>query len=127
MPRISRFDLLAMGYGPDGQKLQKGLSADGGDDDERQLHVAIAAYCRRADLPFIHSRMDRPTSIACGAPDFVIAMPGGKTLWLECKTAKGKLTTEQNAWLHWLKGKGHEAHVVRSMRQFMDLMLEMKA
>lgn len=88
---------------------------------EAELHDAILAECRRRGLCFIHSRMDRASTIQVGAPDFVIALPAGRTLWIECKSAKGVLRQAQAAFLATLQSLGHEAQVVRSLDQFLSL------
>ncbi len=86
--------------------------------DESDLHDRIIAECRRRGYVIVHSRMDRRTTTAVGTTDFVIAADRGRTLWLECKTVKGKLTREQEATIHWLKGLGHVAEVIRSFEAF---------
>jgi len=88
---------------------------------EAELHDAILAECRRRGLRCIHSRMDRAATISVGAPDFVIALPAGRTLWVECKSAKGSLRHDQAAWLSTLHSLGHEAHLVRSFDAFLTL------
>jgi len=88
---------------------------------EAELHDAILAECRRRGLKVVHSRMDRASTVSVGAPDFVVALPFGRTLWVECKSAKGKLRHDQAAWIATLKSLGHEAHVVRSLDQFLTL------
>lgn len=88
---------------------------------EADLHDAIERECRRRGLCFIHSRMDRASTIQVGAPDFVIALPAGRTLWIECKSAKGVLRHCQAAFLATLRSLGHQAHVVRSLDEFLTL------
>jgi len=62
--------------------------------------------------------MDRPATAQIGTPDFVVATPNGKTIWVEAKTAKGKLSIEQQAWLAALRKLGHKAGVVRHIQEF---------
>jgi hypothetical protein len=88
---------------------------------ERDLHDAILNTCRARGFYPVHSRMDKPTTTALGTPDLIIALPNGKTLWIECKVGKAKLTPEQNARLAFLHHLGHEAHVVRSPEEFSKL------
>ena len=87
-------------------------------ENEHHLHELILDYCRRKGWRVVHSRMDRPSTSQVGTPDFVVATPGGKTIWVEAKTAKGKLTLEQNAWLAALRALGHHAGVVLSLEEF---------
>ena len=88
---------------------------------ERDLHDAILVECRRRGFAVIHARMDRASTIAVGAPDFIIGMPAGFTLWLEVKGPKGKPTPAQLGWLRHLQKLGHRAHLVRSLDEFLSL------
>ena len=88
---------------------------------ESCLHDGILAYCRQRGWPVVHSRMDVPATCGVGTPDFVIALPGGRTIWIEVKSAKGKLRPEQNAWLASLRRVDHIAEVVRSMEDFVSI------
>lgn len=88
---------------------------------EHETHEAIIKFLRDKRFPFVHSRMDLPSTTALGTPDFIIALPRGITLWLEVKTSTGKLSSQQFAFLHWLQSKGHHALVVRSMPEFLSV------
>jgi len=59
-------------------------------------------------------------------PDFIIAMDGGRTLWVEAKAKGGKLKTEQVSWISALNFKCHIAFVVWSFQQFLDLVKRME-
>jgi hypothetical protein len=89
---------------------------------EKQLHQYILEECRRRDLPCVHARLDLPHSCGIGTPDFVVALPGGRTLWVEAKVGKNKLTRAQAAWMAMLIKHGHDTAVVRSFRQFISLL-----
>ena len=89
---------------------------------EALVHDAILSECRRHGLCVIHSRMDRASTVAVGAPDFVIALPAARTLWLECKSATGILREEQAVWLANLQDLGHEAHLIRSIDEFLSVL-----
>jgi hypothetical protein len=65
--------------------------------------------------------MDLPTTTAKGVPDFIIAMDGGRTLWVEAKAKGGKLKTEQACWLSALGSKGHLAFTVWGFEDFLLL------
>lgn len=62
---------------------------------ERDLHDAIEAYCRARGYLYIHARMDVPSTIQVGHPDFTIFMPGQKCCFIECKRPGKKATIEQ--------------------------------
>ena len=113
-----------MGFNADGSRVQITTAKTigfKGVDREADLHEDILEECRKNEWPVVHSRMDRPQTAAVGTPDFVIAMPGGETLWVEAKSAKGKLTMEQLAWMAALRKVGHRSGVVRSIEEFRAL------
>lgn len=88
---------------------------------EAELHDEILEFCRSRQWPVVHSRMDRPATCGVGTPDFVVALPGGATVWVEAKRAGGKPTTAQLAWLAALGRVGHIAGVVRSLPEFIAI------
>lgn len=96
-----------------------GFSADAG--PESDLHDKIAAECKRRGWLAVHSRMDKRATNQIGTPDFIIARPGGRILWIEAKSKGRKLTPEQAATIHWLKNLGHDAHAVWSFEQFIEI------
>ena len=102
-------------------RLVSGQADDQGVDREKDLHDAILKHCKFNGWPVVHSRMDVPQTAGVGTPDFVIAMPGGVTVWVEAKSATGKIKPEQSAWLAMLMRVGHSAHVVRSMQEFLEV------
>lgn len=79
---------------------------------ERDLHDDIEAFCRSEGWYYIHSRMDQKTTVAVGAPDFVIFLPYGRLICLECKRKGNKPTLAQQAALAWLNRMQHNAAVV---------------
>lgn len=88
---------------------------------EAELHDEILEFCRSRQWPVVHSRMDRPATCGVGTPDFVVALPGGVTVWVEAKRAGGKATTAQLAWLAALGRVGHVAGIVRSLPEFVAI------
>jgi len=89
---------------------------------EADLHSKILTECWRRGWPVVHARMDRPATVQIGTPDFVIACPNGRTLWIEAKAGNRKPTTDQLAWIASLKRQGHRACVVRSIEEFVELL-----
>lgn len=87
---------------------------------ESDLHDQILDECQRRGWYVVHARMDMRSTIAVGAPDFCVAIPNGRTVWVECKTRTGKLTKDQQAAHAWLKKLGHSVCVVRNIREFRD-------
>jgi hypothetical protein len=92
------------------------------DQPERALQDRLEAYCRENGLYAFHDRSRRKN--APGHPDLVIACPGGRVLWLELKSRTGRLTADQKRVRLQLLCCGHEFHLIRSYRQFLDLVEE---
>lgn len=92
-----------------------------GESDESKLHEQILNECRRRGWIAYHCRMDMPTTLMKGIPDFTIFADGGRVILVECKTAKGKLSVEQAAVNAWLSKLGQTVHVVRSLEEFMEV------
>jgi len=88
---------------------------------EKELHNLILAECKRRGWLTIHARLDRPSTIEVGTPDFVILAENGKVLFIECKTSRGKLRPEQQAFIAWANKLGHTVHVIRSFKDFQQL------
>lgn len=78
---------------------------------ECDLHDQVETYCRSQGWYYLHSRMDRRTTVTVGAPDFVIFMPQGKTLCLELKRKGGKATKKQLETIAHLRKLGHVAAI----------------
>jgi hypothetical protein len=88
---------------------------------EEDIHDDIERLCRSRGWLYVHSRMDKRTTVHVGTPDFIIALPGGRTLWIECKRKDGKLTEKQHGTLRWLRKLGQEAHVATDVEQVKHL------
>lgn len=82
---------------------------------ERDLHDELDEYCRAAGYLVIHARMDMPSTIAVGHPDFTICMPGAVTCFVECKAPGGKTTVEQLRKVAHAKKLGFVAEIVDDM------------
>ena len=89
-------------------------------EKESDLHAAIIAELKARRIYFVHSRMDKAHTNGIGTTDFILAMSGGKTLWLEVKTAKGKLSREQAGVALLLTIAGHNHKVVRTFKDFTE-------
>lgn len=89
-------------------------------NQESELHDEIEAWClsQHPRVKYIHARMDKRSTIAVGAPDFVLFLLGGRVLCVECKAKQGKLTPEQLAYHKELEMLGHHPIVVRSFEEF---------
>lgn len=87
---------------------------------ERVLHDQISDECKRRGWIALHGRMDMASGRTIGEPDFTI-LAEGRVLFVEAKTATGKLRPEQAALIAWAAKLGHTVHVVRSISEFMLL------
>jgi hypothetical protein len=121
MMGISIADYLAMAA-----RLQGGVSQAPNTvnrpEPERDLHNQILTYCRARGWPAFHGSMAHRTHRSPGEPDFIIALPLGHTLFVECKRHGGKLTPEQNRMIALLQTLGHHAAVARSLAGFLDIL-----
>lgn len=88
---------------------------------EAQLHDLCLAEARRRRFYVVHSRTDQRTTQQKGIPDLILAIPDGKTLWIELKVGKNKLTVEQEAAGVALKALGHDFSECRSFDEFLKV------
>ncbi len=88
---------------------------------EADLHERIEAYCKGKGWLVVHSRMDRPSTVAVGMTDFVIAADGGRVFWVECKRKGSKPTPAQLGTIAWLQKLGHKSAICWSMEDFVKL------
>lgn len=109
-----------------GRKHSAILRAPDAVEEEDSLHYQIIDLCRAKGWSYIHPRMDRKSTIGEGAPDFVLLIDGGKTLFLECKDREGKVSVKQQAWHAQAKRNGHTVHVARSIQEVIDLIYQLK-
>jgi VRR-NUC domain len=90
-------------------------------ESEKELHSQILRHCREKQLIAFHGSMAHSTCRTAGEPDFVLMLPGGRWLAIECKSRQGKLSAAQMAISHWAQRLGHTIHVVRSFGEFLEL------
>lgn len=82
---------------------------------EGDLHDEIDRHCREQGYLVIHARMDMPSTIAVGHPDFTIFMPEQKCCFIECKAKGKKATIDQLAKIAHARKFGFVAEVVDNM------------
>lgn len=85
---------------------------------ELELHNQIIRECRRRGWVYVHSNPTKKATNQPGTPDFIIYASGGHVLNVECKTATGRLSKEQQAFKLRLEQTGHVYHVVRGFDVF---------
>lgn len=90
---------------------------------ESALQSKIVKWCRDWARPVLSLRQSVKAKgfITPGWPDMTIAMPGGRTLWIETKAEKGVVKEDQRAIHLQLMALGHEVHVVKSYRRFLEI------
>ncbi len=90
---------------------------NGVDEPESTLQRMIETWCEEHGYPYFHDRSRGANR--SGFPDLVIALPAGRTLWVELKSSRGRMSAAQNRWRMMLLHLGHEHHVIRSYREFL--------
>lgn len=90
-------------------------------EPEKEIHRKIAKWCKDYAMQAFHGAMHKRSGRTPGEPDFIIQLPGGKTLYVEVKTEKGKLSIEQECVIAHAWQLGHTIHVVRKFEEFHDL------
>jgi hypothetical protein len=96
------------------------LAAGPADDGpEWRLQREIEAWCRERGLYLFHDKSRSRN--APGHPDLVVAASRGKTLWLELKSRRGRMTADQKRVAQLLQACGHEFHLIRSFSQFLEI------
>jgi D-serine deaminase-like pyridoxal phosphate-dependent protein len=88
---------------------------------EGDLHNAIIAHCRSKGWIYFHGSMAHRAMRVIGEPDFTILANGGRVFFVECKTAKGKLSPQQLAMKVWGEKLEHTIHIVRTMEEFIKI------
>jgi hypothetical protein len=90
-------------------------------EDESDLHNAIIDYCKSKGWQYLHGSMAHKTFRTLGECDFQILANGGRFFLVECKSASGKLSLDQQGFIAHAARNGHTVHVIRSMDEFRNL------
>ena len=90
-------------------------------ESERDLQNEIIKCCQSNQWPIFRGSMAHRTFRNVGEPDFHVIIPWNQHLMIECKSRKGKLTTEQLGVKMQLEMVGCPVHVVRSLSEFLEL------
>lgn len=93
-----------------------------GSEKESDLHEQIFSECRRRGWIALHGSMSERTHRTVGEADFCCLLPGGRVLFVECKSKTGKLSQPQLAMKAWMEKLGHTLHVVRSLKEFLEIL-----
>lgn len=89
---------------------------------ENELVRVLRAYgILVTKIPNELSYNRKKVGVAPGAPDLVVILPKGKTLWLEVKAKYRKPSAKQVEFHNELKKLGHEIRVVYSVEDINDI------
>ena len=86
---------------------------------ESRLQVKIEQYCREHGYPFFHDRSRGKNK--AGWPDITLCMPDGVVLFIELKSAKGVLRSEQLHLKQQMVYLKQNYYVVRSFKAFLGI------
>lgn len=103
------------------EEIRWGWSEKREEPPESVLHSEILRECEVRGWLSFHGDMTRRTGRTLGEPDFIIAVPGGLTLWVECKTSTGQLSEDQARIQTRLRSMYHRHYVIRSISEFRSL------
>lgn len=92
-----------------------------GEKSEGDLHDKILRDCKNRLWFPVHSRMDRKTTTKNGTCDFIIFADGSRMFCIECKSATGKLSDDQQIFIAWMKRLGHTVHVISSFKEYLEI------
>jgi len=101
-----------------------GLSPDVPDEGlESVLSNKIRQYCEKMGYPCLIFRQSKQVKglVPAGWPDCSIALPGGRTVWIELKNKAGRLSDEQKMYKLMFMALGHEWYEVRSYKRFLEI------
>jgi hypothetical protein len=103
-------------------RLSDPIVADDAVEEELPLHGEILQWCKEQYpmVPCVHARPDKRSGVTKGTPDFILAYRG-KVFWIEVKDREGKRSTDQLAFAMLLEMQGLKAYVVRSKREFLEI------
>jgi hypothetical protein len=88
---------------------------------EHELHEFIRLECSNRGWIALHGAMSHRTHRTKGEPDFIILADGGRSWHVECKTRTGKLSLDQSGMDRHYAKLGHRYHIIRSEREFLEL------
>jgi hypothetical protein len=96
-------------------------SASDAVEAESDLHEYIMERVRARGWLAFHGSMAHRTRRTKGEPDFVILSEDGGAFFVECKSKRGKVTTEQQAIIAFAARLGHSISVISSRSEWDDL------
>ena len=113
MPRMSKFE-----FDEYCRRQPTVATVTGGEERESDLHEYIAGRCRYLGWLYFTGSMAHRTRRTVGEMDFTILAQNGKPLFVECKSATGKLSSEQLSVVSFAAKLGHTIHVISHKSQW---------
>ena len=100
---------------------ERDIEADEG--PESVLQGKIEAWAKEWGKPCLSFRQSKKAKgfITPGWPDVTLALASGRTVYLELKSAKGTVKQDQTQIHLQLMALGHEVHVIRSFKAFLEV------
>ena len=104
---------------------------------EASIQKAVISWCRNHDNPLYHEifhvpngeKRDKITAfklkrqgVVAGVSDLCLPLPGGKTLWIELKTQKGRLSVMQKKLIARWAEIGHIVKVAYGYTECIELL-----
>jgi hypothetical protein len=83
---------------------------------EKSLHNMLIQYLNLHNIFYIHSNMAKRSTATKGTPDFLFAIDG-QACALECKTADGELSEDQEKAITAMRKNGWAIEVCTSIQQ----------
>ena len=92
---------------------------------ESKLAGKISAWARKHGYPILNFRQSKKAAgfIPVGFPDVTLVLPN-RVVFIELKSASGRLRNEQHAIAIQFSHLGNAIHVVRSYKRFLEIVNE---
>ena len=87
---------------------------------EKKMHMLFSDWLRLHEIPALHCRMDRKSTIQNGWPDFTILIGGGRCVCIEMKVNGNQLSEDQKTVIAMLEKNGTPVSVCRSVEEAIE-------
>mgnify|MGYP000867177669 CR=1 FL=1 len=93
---------------------------------EKDLHKRVIDICDREGYIYFHGAMALPTFRTPGEPDFVILLPQGKFILIECKSISGRLKPSQKDLFSRIEKIGHKVYIIKTVKELYGIIKQYK-
>lgn len=87
---------------------------------EKDLHKRVVMVCKQRGYIYFHGSMAVPTARTLGEPDFIILLPEGKFVLVECKSEHGVLKPSQKDLFSKIEKLGHKVYIIKTINELYD-------